>query len=203
MIVKGICHVVHTMANCPLERFTVDRGPLDSLTSAPDRSTPFKDRFFLKLVGDEESCQFRALNFIIGVLGARGVAMPECCHPTWGDAKRAIKAAGLSPMLVKLTFLANFGHGPYLSGTSNVTLKTAAKALMERATPQFFEDLLAQIAFDREDPDIELRGFSESDWLESPIIAKSTPFATWLKQYLKILCPLPSHRGLRPTPHKA
>ena len=181
---KGICHALQALAGVPMQEFRVLSDLKD--LSGPPPQTPLTERYFLRVVADEEAVQFRALNFLLGVLQVRGVAEPECLHPLWGDFRRAVKDSGLSSFVFKGTYVSNFQHGPYLSGASRVTIKMAAEFLMEHASDDYLFDLASEIAFDRSDPDLERRGFSKDDFLESAVIDRRTPFAS--RQQTNTLC---------------
>ena len=165
-----------------LSDFIVTNPDAVSDLSAPPPLAPLCDGRFLKLLGDEESVQFRALNFLAGPLQVRCVPEPECCHPCWNDFKRATKSAGLYATMVKATYLANFGAGPYNSGVGDIDLKVAASALMRDisedavAADEFWQAVLPEIAFDRSSYRVELDGFGPEDWCSSPVVARRTPF---------------------------
>ena len=97
--------------------------------------------------------QFRSLNFLAGPLQVRCVPEPECCHPCWNDFKRATKSAGLYATMVKATYRADLGAGPYNSGVGDIDLKVAASALMRDisedavAADEFWQAVLPEIAF--------------------------------------------------------
>ena len=181
---KGICHALQALAGEPMQKFRVFSDLKD--LSGPPPQTPLADRYFLRVVADEEAVQFRALNFVLGVLQVRGIAEPECLHPLWGDFRRAVKDSGLSSYVFKGTYVSNFQHGPYLSGASRVSIKMAAEFLMQQASDDYLFELASEIAFDRGDPDLELRGFSKEDFLESPVIDRRTPFAS--RQQADTIC---------------
>ena len=131
-------------------------------------------------VSDEEAVQTRACNFIIGVLHCRGSVEPESLHPTWGDLKRAVAAAGnMQSVLLKATFLANFGSGPFLTGRGRVDIATAAENLMQQCSDEQLEEWAEHVQFDRADGTLERTGFTRADFLASDIVQKRTPFEPW------------------------
>ena len=172
---KGVCHVLKVLTNRPMSNFLVPHETLRDLHAAPPPE-PCAGGHFLKLIGDEESVQFRGLNFICGVLSARAVPEPECCHPAWNDWKRAAKAASLYGAVLKTTYVSNFGHGPYVSGTSRIEIQAAAEALLNESGADFFQDLADDVAWDRDKSSIETSGLSREEFLESRVITRRTPF---------------------------
>ena len=131
VIIKGIAHVLKSVAGVPLEKFLVGTA---GASRDPPPPGPASSRYMLKLCGDEESVQFRALNFVVGVLQCRAMAEPESLHSTWNDYKRAVSAAGLQHVNIKATYICNYGHGPFLTGRGAVELASAAEARFPSST---------------------------------------------------------------------
>ena len=176
---KGVCHVLKVLTNRPIDNFLVPHETLRDLHSAPP-AEPCAGGHFLKLIGDEESVQFRGLNFICGVLCARAVPEPECCHPAWNDWRRAVKSANLYGSVLKVTYLSTFAHGPYLSGGSRVEIGFAAEALLDEKSSTDLADFLAsladEVAWDRDKSSIETSGLSREEFLQSRVITRRMPF---------------------------
>ena len=139
----------------------------------------FKTQTVPAKVCDEEAVQHKALHFLFGVLKLRGVPEAECCHPLWGDYKRALDSSTMLGIALKATFLTNMLHGPFLSGAGFEDFKACAHDLMEKCSDTYLAECSDDICFD-----LGLPGGSytitREDWLESDIVRKRTPFVFWL-----------------------
>ena len=133
---------------------------------------PLKDRPLLVTVTDEESCQFRALNLLFGVMKLRGMPLPEAAHRTWNDASAAFSSASLKAAILKGTLLANHYRGPFKSGRFGFDLATAAHKLIRTCSDSYLENLNMGYAYDIGDPRAVL---TREAFLDSPGISTRLP----------------------------
>ena len=92
--------------------------------------------------------------------GGRGISSSlfyrsEASHrPIWPTHcgmifRRSLRHVSMLGVLLKATAAINHGAGPYRSGTRRITLRQAAKELMEKADEPYMEALTERVLFDR------------------------------------------------------
>ena len=131
-------------------------------------------------VGDEEARQWRAWNLLFSVLGIRGLAIAELCHPLWNDFRRSVKKCALLGALLKATAAINHGHGPWRSGKRRVTLRQAAEHLMEAADNEYFQRLTERVMFDR-GWSSGGRALTKQEFLDSYAVTRRLPYDAWVR----------------------
>ena len=139
-------------------------------------------------MADEESRQWRSFNLLWSVLRIRGCAVAEGCHPLWNDFRRACKEAKLAGVLLKCTSVINYGHGPWTSGKRRVTLKQAAKSLMNVADDSYMTSLTERVLFDR-GWEAGGRVLSKREFLSSYAVTRRLPYDSWHEPESQNLCP--------------
>ena len=80
-------------------------------------------------------------------LKLRGAVEPEALHSKWNDARRALKAAGLTGSVLKGTLMANLAHGYFLGGKNT---QQKEEVLEHLASDLDVEQYLDDIAYDRD-----------------------------------------------------
>ncbi|CAE7944054.1 unnamed protein product [Symbiodinium sp. KB8] len=97
-------------------------------------------------------------------------------HPLWNDFRRSLRHVSMLGVLLKATAAINHGAGPYRSGTRRITLRQAAKELMEKADEPYMEALTERVLFDRGwavGNDI----LSKQEFLASDAVTRRLPYA--------------------------
>lgn len=90
---------------------------------------------------------FKMLYMALYHLGLRGMVEPEALHSKWNDARRSLKAAGLTGSVLKGTLLANLSHGYFLGGKNS---QQKEEVLEHLANDLDISDYLDDVAFDRD-----------------------------------------------------
>ena len=99
-------------------------------------------------------------------------------HPLWNDFRRSLRHVSMLGVLLKATAAINHGAGPYRSGTRRITLRQAAKELMEKADEPYMEALTERVLFDRGwavGNDI----LSKQEFLASDAVTRRLPYVAW------------------------
>lgn len=100
-------------------------------------------------VCDEDSSQNKALHFLSSYVGLRLGVCPEINHPKWNSFKRAVEYSGLQYDLMRLTIVANYGHGTKIGGERSSNRRDALKAYLAKQSDEWFEDISNEICLDR------------------------------------------------------
>ena len=104
----------------------------------------------------------------MGRVGVRGCAEPELAHPAWNTYKKALKTSCLDEAAMKLTIIANYGHGAYVKGDRLLARQEYLRSFLEKQDSSYFQVLSEEIMMDKgvSDVDEESASFLLSDWME-------------------------------------
>ena len=106
---------------------------------------------------------------------------PELAHPLWNSFKRSLRQADLDTSMLKLTVIANFGHGSFNNCDRHFTRLEVMQDYLSSQTDEWFECQADKWAFDKGIPMDSEWVPSATDWLESPALTNRGLFATWLQ----------------------
>ena len=130
---------------------------------------------------DEEGVQCKCWHYLFDVASLRGCVEPELAHPLWNSFKRSLRQADLDTSMLKLTVIANFGHGSFNNCDRHFTRLEVMQDYLSSQTDEWFECQADKWAFDNGIPMDSEWVPSATDWLESPALTNRGLFATWLQ----------------------
>ena len=137
---------------------------------------------------DEETVQTKAWNYFFEVLRLRGLVEGEMAHPLWNCFKRSFRDVGLDTSVLKLTILANFGHGSFTNGDKTFVRREFLSNYMQKtATEDMLATLAENLSFDRGISDFAFSPEDVAAMLDSFMDAKTIgtrgKFVAFFKSY--------------------